>query len=90
MYEFTRRMATISCALATAYSAARAHPGGVHGSTTWLPAAAWAWPGPSCRRICRLVVPVADGHGGHFLATAFVKAPGGSAWEMGQWHGAAV
>lgn len=34
----------------------------------------------------RLVVPVADGHGGHFLATAFVKAPGGSAWEMGQWH----
>lgn len=32
-----------------------------------------------------LVEEVADGEGGSFLATAFVKAPGTSAWRAGQW-----
>lgn len=29
-----------------------------------------------------LVEPIADGQGGHFLATAFVKAPGKKAWDV--------
>ena len=33
-----------------------------------------------------LVEIVEDGQGGQFLATAFVKAPGGPAWETGQWQ----
>lgn len=32
-----------------------------------------------------LVELIDDGQGGQFLATAFVKARGGSAWEMNQW-----
>jgi amicoumacin kinase len=32
-----------------------------------------------------LVELIDDGRGGHFLATAFVKAPGGPAWENGRW-----
>jgi Ser/Thr protein kinase RdoA (MazF antagonist) len=32
-----------------------------------------------------LVEPIDDGHGGHFLATAFVKAQGGSPWQMEKW-----
>ncbi len=32
-----------------------------------------------------LVEMIADGHGGHFLATAFVKAPGGNPWQMEKW-----
>ncbi len=33
-----------------------------------------------------LVELIEDGHGGQFLATTFEKAPGGSAWQMGQWN----
>ncbi|MCB9434698.1 MAG: phosphotransferase [Ardenticatenaceae bacterium] len=41
---------------------------------------AWAVPSPQGN----LVEPIADGHGDHFLATAFVFAPGGrAAWPMG-------
>jgi len=32
-----------------------------------------------------LVEEIPDGRGGVFLATAFVKAPGGPVWEMGGW-----
>lgn len=32
-----------------------------------------------------LVELIADGDGGHFLATAFVKAPGGPVWQLGGW-----
>ncbi|MBK8986509.1 MAG: phosphotransferase [Chloroflexi bacterium] len=32
-----------------------------------------------------LVELIADGAGGHFLATAFVKAAGGPVWQMGGW-----
>ena len=32
-----------------------------------------------------LVEMIDDGHGGHFLATAFVKAPGGNPWQMEKW-----
>ena len=33
-----------------------------------------------------LVEKIDDGQGGHFLATAFVKAPGASAWEQDAWN----
>jgi Ser/Thr protein kinase RdoA (MazF antagonist) len=33
----------------------------------------------------KLVEKIDDGQGGHFLATAFVKAPGASAWEQNIW-----
>ncbi|MCP4427142.1 MAG: phosphotransferase [Chloroflexi bacterium] len=33
-----------------------------------------------------LVEMIEDGQGGHFLATAFVKAPGGNAWQNEQWN----
>ena len=32
-----------------------------------------------------LVEAIDDGHGGYFLATAFVKASGGNAWQMEKW-----
>lgn len=32
-----------------------------------------------------LVEMIDDGYGSHFLATAFVKAPGGSPWQMEKW-----
>ncbi|MCB9422024.1 MAG: phosphotransferase [Ardenticatenaceae bacterium] len=32
-----------------------------------------------------LVEPIDDGHDGRFLATAFVKAPGGNPWQMQKW-----
>ncbi len=32
-----------------------------------------------------LVERIADRHGGEFLATAFIKAPGGSVWDHGGW-----
>ena len=35
-----------------------------------------------------LVELIDDGQGGQFLATAFVRAPGGSVGEMGGWHDA--
>jgi amicoumacin kinase len=61
----------------------------IHGEVDWINYLAAGGAGvasavPSAAG--NLVEPIDDGQGGHFLATAFVRAPGRSMWHNGGWN----
>lgn len=85
MYEFTRQ--------GTAYILRLGHslrrsPALIRGEVDWINYLADGGAGVAQAVLSaqgELVEEIADGQGGQFLATAFVKAAGGPVWRMGGW-----